>query len=49
MKIFFGILTVMLLVLTFAEKNDNKRKHLTWGFITTSVLCAALDIISMFI
>lgn len=47
MKIFFGILAVVLFLLLYVEKDDCKRKHLTWGFMTTIIATAILDIIGM--
>lgn len=47
MKIFFGILIFILLALTFAEKDDCKRKHLSWCFITTIIATALVSILEI--
>ena len=46
MKIFLGILAVVLIILVFAEKDDNKRKHLSWISMTALIATAIVDIVS---
>ena len=48
MKILFGILTVVLLLMVYEEKDDRKRKHLSWGFISTVIASAIVTIAGMF-
>jgi hypothetical protein len=47
MNIFFGILAVAMFILLEAEKNDCKRKHLTWGFIAVIGAMATVNIFTL--
>lgn len=52
MNIFLAIMTVLLFVLIWNENNDNKRKHLTWGFISVIgaiALITVVNIITLFL
>ena len=49
MNIFLAIMTVIIFLLTWHEKSDNKRKHLTWCFGITvggSILLSIVNIIT---
>lgn len=48
MNIFFGILATIMFLLLFAEKNDSKRKHITWGFIAVVGAIALITVVKMF-
>ena len=52
MNIFLGILAVVLLLLAIEEKDDCKRKHLTWGFMSVIgaiALITVVNIITLFL
>lgn len=47
MKIFLAILTVIIFVLMHAEKNDKKRQHLTWAFISALAVLTIISVVNM--
>ncbi len=48
MNIFFGILAVIFFILLYVEKNDCRRKHLTWGFIALISAIVITEVVNVF-
>ena len=47
MNIFLAIMTVIIFLLTYSEKNDVKRKHLTWCYAVTVVASLVISIVKI--
>jgi hypothetical protein len=47
MNIFLAIMTVVLFLLIFVEKDDCKRKHLTWCFIAVLGAIALITVVNI--
>jgi hypothetical protein len=47
MNIFLAIMTVIIILLITAEKNDKKRQHLTWAFIAAIAGLSIISVVNM--